>query len=82
MDTDMDTDEGYVPVSSTDELTIDGDEAADRVRKVGEFKPTNTPLSALEVEERMKHGWPPHTTDAIHDMVPVPERDGPADQSR
>lgn len=76
----MDTGEEYVPVSSTDELTID--EAADRIRKFGEFKTTNTPLSALEVEERMRHGWPPHSTDAIHDMVPIPEHDGQGVQSR
>jgi hypothetical protein len=46
-----------LPVSSTDELTSDGGLAADRIRKLGEFGRTNSPLSAEEIEKRKTHGW-------------------------
>ena len=71
----MSIDEEDIPVSSTDELSSDGGEQADRVRKFGEYKPTNTPLPAVEVEDRAKHGWPPHTPDAVHEIVPLEEHE-------
>ena len=71
----MNTDDEDVPVSNTDELASDGGEQADRTRKFGEYKPTNAPLSGPEVEERRKHGWPPHTIEAVHEIVPLEEHD-------
>jgi hypothetical protein len=44
-------------VSSTDELTSDGGSAADRIRKLGEFSRTNSPLSAEEIMKRRARGW-------------------------
>ena len=71
----MRVDERDIPVSSTDELTSDGGEAADRTRKLGEYKPTNTPLPAAEIEERIKRRWPPRTADAVHEIIPLEEHD-------
>ena len=64
-----------IPVSSTDHLTEDGGEAADEDRKFGEYKPTNVPLPAVEVEDRVKSGWPHSTTETVHDITPIEEHD-------
>jgi hypothetical protein len=68
------------PVSSTGELSVGGGPAADRPRKLGEFKPTNAPLSAADLEHRRAHaakkrkrGWIPRTTENIGELTPIPE---------
>jgi hypothetical protein len=45
----MDEKKDDFPVSSTDELSVAGGTAANRPRKLGEFKPTNSPLSAADL---------------------------------
>ena len=70
-------DEKNVPVSGTDKLTSDGKDQADHTRKFGEYKPTNTPLPAVDVEERRKRGWLPRKIETIHDLVPLEEHDAP-----
>jgi hypothetical protein len=67
-------------VSSTDELTVGGGAAKDRTRKLGEFKPTNLPLSAVDLAYRRSNptnkrnrGWTPRTTENIGEMTPIPE---------
>ncbi len=59
-------DDQNVPVSDTDKLTEEGGRDADRTRDLGEFKPTNLPLSAKEIEERGGK-WTPRTTDDVHE---------------
>ena len=68
------------PVSSTDELSVAGGAAANRSRKLGEFKPTNSPLSAADLEHRRddpaknrKADWIPRTTENIGELIPIPE---------
>jgi hypothetical protein len=41
-----------IPISDTDELSTEGGRDLDRARRLGEFKPTNAPLSAAEIRER------------------------------
>jgi hypothetical protein len=74
------------PVSSTDELSVGGGAAANRSRKLGEFKATNSPLSAADLEQRAddprqksKPDWAPRTTGNIDELAPIPE-DKPAKQ--
>jgi hypothetical protein len=75
--------EDEIPVSGTDDLTIEHGEKAERIRRFGEYKPTNTPLSAVEVQERealcAKEGvecvWPRRTTKTIHDITPIAEHE-------
>jgi hypothetical protein len=63
-----------IPVSSTDELAVAGGRAGDRVRRLGEYKATNTPLSAAEIEQRKhlphrrKGDWSPRTLENIADI--------------
>ena len=61
-----------VPVSSRDELVCTGDSEMDRLRKIGEYWPSNAPLSAVEQRKRA-HGWVPRTTENIQDLEPLPE---------
>jgi len=56
-------------VSDTDGLSIDG-EPIDRDRKLGEFKETNSPLSAAEIEHRKHEDW----FENVEDLVPIPDR--------
>ena len=70
------------PVSSNDELGDGG--TANRPRSLGEFKPTNTPLSAADLEyrrgdpsDKRKRGWVPRTTENIGELTPIPD-DKPA----
>lgn len=72
----------YIPVDSTDELTVAGGRRADRVRMLGEYRVTNAPLSRFEIERREKlrggtqaGAWVPRTLDNIGDLVPVPEQE-------
>jgi len=67
------------PVSSIDELG-DGRTLPNRPRKLGEFKPTNSPLSAADLEHRRddpsknkNQGWVPRTTENIGELMPIPE---------
>jgi len=48
----MQASEDEIPVSGTDVLAIEHSEKPERIRRFGEYKPTNTPLSAVEVQER------------------------------
>jgi hypothetical protein len=63
-----------VLVSSTDELVDSGEAVADRNRRFGEYKATNTPLSAAEVKKRRRKDWMPRTTENIADLELVPEQ--------
>jgi hypothetical protein len=67
-----------VPINSTDELSVAGGRLADRVRTLGEYKPTNTPLSAAEIARRKRLDqstdgkiWTP--PEMIADMAPIPD---------
>jgi hypothetical protein len=68
-----------VPIDSTDALTVAGGKLADRVRMLGDYKPTNTPLSAAEIARRKRldqitHGkiWTP--PEMLSDVVPIPDQ--------
>ena len=74
----------YIPVDSTDEPTVEGGRHADRVRIVGDYRPTNMPLSRFEIEMRERLGgqnrpgeWVPRTTENIRDLTPLPEEPAP-----
>lgn len=67
--------EENVAVSSTDELLSDGGEKADRTRRFGEYRVSNVPLPALEMEERAVCGWIPRRTSKLHDVIPIEEHD-------
>jgi len=41
-----------IPVSDTDELTVDDGSRKDRSRILSEYRETNSPLSAMEIEQR------------------------------
>ena len=45
-----------IPVSGTDELTVESEKTNEHVRKFGEYKATNTPLSAQELKDREAGG--------------------------
>ena len=65
-------DEQDVPISNTDELTAVGGYSKDHTRHLSDYKPTNAPLSAYEIDHRKQH-WPPDTLGDIEDMTPIPE---------
>ena len=78
----MDNRQDDFPVSSDDKLGDGG--TANRPRKLGEFKPTNSPLSAADLEHRRgnpckkrNQEWVPRTTENIDELAPIPE-DKPA----
>ena len=55
------------------------DDPADAVRKLSDYKPTNTPLSKSEIEQdeardTEHEGWAPRTTENIGDITPLPEK--------
>ena len=67
-----------IPVSETDEMTVVGGPYIDRTRKLGEYKATNTPLSAEEIRRRrdVEHhsgDWEPRTTENIAEVNPLDE---------
>jgi hypothetical protein len=73
-----------LPVSDTDQLSAEGGRDVDHARRVGEFSPTNSPLSAAEIDERKrlqgkkrKRGqpWTPRTVENIHEIKPLKEKD-------
>ncbi len=71
-----------VPVSITDDV-------ADREVTFGDFRPTNVPLSAAEVEQRrtlmnQQHkegGWPVRTVENTGDAAPIEEHEQPTSES-
>jgi hypothetical protein len=67
-----------VTVSIIDDLS-DVAHAHDHPRKLSEYKPTNMPLSASQIQQdeardTAHEGWAPRTTENIGDMTPLPER--------
>ena len=71
----------YIPVDSTDELTVAGGRQADRVRIISEYRPTNMALSRSEIEIRARlrgrknpGQWVPRTPENIGDLIPIPEQ--------
>jgi hypothetical protein len=74
-----------ITVTTIDDLS-DVAHTHDHPRKLSEYKPTNMPLSASQIEQDeakdTEHaGWAPRTTDNIGDMTPLPERP-PASEPR
>ena len=72
----------YIPVDSTDELMVEGGRAADHVRMVGDYRPSNMALSRNEIEMRARLGgpeergkWVPRTLENIGDLIPLAEED-------
>jgi hypothetical protein len=66
-----------VSVSTFDDLS-EVAHTHDRERKLSEYKPTNMPLSASQIEQdeakdTEHEGWGPRTTENIGDMKPLPE---------
>lgn len=58
----------------------------DAPRRISQYKPTNMPLSKFEIEQdeardTAHKGWAPRTPQNIGDMVPLPEKPGPPDDS-
>jgi hypothetical protein len=74
------------PVSGTDALDIADDATEDRPRQLGEFKPTNSPLSKTDLDRRVhdpakkqNQGWVPRSTGNIGELTPIPD-DRPAEK--
>lgn len=57
----------------SEEDTVEVGPRADRGRKIGEFKPTNMPLSAVEIAHRRKTDW----FEDAEDLAPLPENPSP-----
>ncbi|HLJ48705.1 MAG TPA: hypothetical protein VKU01_21965 [Bryobacteraceae bacterium] len=79
-----------VPVSITDDLgDADKGQQTGHVVTFGDFRPTNVPLSAFEVEERRKlmdaqhktADWPARTVDNTGDTAPIEEHGPPASEA-
>jgi len=68
-------DEREIPVSDTDELTVAGGRQADHTRRLSDYKPTNAPLSATEIEHRKTHPWPPLEAHDVDEIVPLLEEE-------
>ena len=71
-----------IPVSDTDELTVDGGAQKDRSRTLDEYRTTNSPLSATEIAQRRnlarkKHStgeeWTPRTSDDTGEPTSEPQ---------
>ena len=76
--------EDNLPVSSDDELTGANPDAhrALHVRRLGEFKPSNMPLSAAELEHRRNvpghqqpADWTPRTLENVRQVNPLEEEE-------
>jgi len=70
-------DQEVVNVTTVDDLS-DVAHRKDRTRNLGDYKSTNMPLSASEIEQdeardTAHEGWAPRTTENIGDMLPLPE---------
>jgi len=75
-----------VTVTIIDDLS-DVAHAHDRPRKLSDYKATNMPLSASQIEQdeakdTAHQGWAPRTTENIGDMTPLPERPSRATEPR
>jgi hypothetical protein len=67
-----------VTVSTVDDVS-DAAHSHDRPRTLGEYEPTNMPLSESEIEKDEARdpghaGWAPRSTENIEDLLPLPER--------
>jgi len=67
-----------VIVTTVDDLS-DVAHSKDEVRRLSDYKPTNTPLSQAEIEldearDTGQEGWAPRTTENIGDLTPLPEK--------
>jgi hypothetical protein len=69
-----------MPVSETDELTVDGGAQQDTTRILGDFSETNAPLSENEIERHLVgkkrptgDEWNTRTVDDTEQPAPVPE---------
>ena len=71
-----------IPVSDTDELTVDGGAQNDRTRTLSDFRETNSPLSATEIQQRRNladkkrsgsQEWTPRTADDTEEPAPIAE---------
>jgi hypothetical protein len=67
------------PVDATVDLTTPEDARVAHTWVMGDFKPTNVPLSAAEIERRMQLSnldrdvWDPRTLANIGELEPIPE---------
>ena len=71
-------DQEIVTVTIVDDLS-DVAHSKDRPRNLGDYRSTNMPLSASEIEhdesrDTAHEGWAPRTTENIGDMIPLPEK--------
>jgi hypothetical protein len=71
-------DQEVVTVTTVDEVS-DVAHSKDRPRNLSDYKSTNMPLSASEIEQDEARdtahaGWAPRTTENIGDMIPLPEK--------
>ena len=71
-------DEQVVTVTTVDDVS-DVAHSKDRPRNLSDYKSTNMPLSASEIEhdearDTAHEGWAPRTTENIGDMIPLPEK--------
>jgi hypothetical protein len=71
-----------IPVSDTDEIAVDGGARNDKTRTLSDYRETNSPLSANEIEQRRNLGdknrgsgveWQPRTSDDTEEPTPIPE---------
>jgi hypothetical protein len=74
-------DQEIVTVTTVDDLS-DVAHSKDRPRNLSDYKSTNMPLSASEIEQdetrdTAHEGWAPRTTENIGDMIPLPEKPMP-----
>jgi hypothetical protein len=64
-----------------EDVIVSINDESDEPRKLSEYKPTNVPLSKVQIEQdetrdSEHEGWAPRTTENIGDMVPRPEKPG------
>ncbi len=62
-----------------EDITVSVEDDSDAVRKLSDYKPTNSPLSNSEIKQDEARdtgheGWAPRTTENIGDLTPLPER--------
>jgi len=62
-----------IPVSDTDELTVDGGARKDRSRTLDEYRKTNSPLSVAGTEQRRNLARKKRTADDTEEPAPIPE---------
>jgi hypothetical protein len=62
-----------------EDVIVSINDESGETRKLSEYKPTNIPLSKVEIEQdeardSEPEGWAPRTTENIGDMTPLPEK--------